>query len=433
MVSGPQPELAHVPPPRPPLHRPDPRIVSTIVLSRSLARHQHVQVVPKPHPLVTSLLLALTREELEVATERVRLYGQIDVIEILDGAIVAGLVEYQACVAAGVRPELTVIEAPDELIEHVIRRNIPRHLSRLDRACVAVLAQDAHKAITHERKREGGRAGGFRAGKLRAEDARSCFEGERWTHAAARVVGTTEGAVRRLAHIYKIASDVFAAVRARRIEILRDARDLAQNLKDPEARSEVIALRAADPRAPVARLIADVTRARRPELPATTGAGLRGERWTLYAGRRETKATKVPSGSIDLVHADVEYGDVPMVSEVARVAARVLAPGGVLAILAGAYEPLAILSAVAAEGLKPLVIGSLALQGVKFARPGRTDRVERIDALPVYFFAKGTRLAQPIAHVAFVSERKTRPITDGKRTSPPRSTSSGRSSARVRA
>ena len=172
---------------------------------RPLARRFHLQVVPKPHTLVTSLFPALTREELEVATERVKAYGQREPIEILDGTIIAGFVEYRACVAAGIRPELTTIDAPDDLVEYVVRRNVPRHLSKLDRACVAVLAQREYKAITHERKREGGRAGGLRAGRLRAADARSCFEGERWTHAAARVVGTTEGAVRRLAHIHKIA------------------------------------------------------------------------------------------------------------------------------------------------------------------------------------------------------------------------------------
>ena len=140
----------------------------------------------------------------------------------------------------------------------------------------------------------------------------------------------------------------------------------------------------------------------------------------------EVEARNVPSSSIDLVHADVEYGDVSMVSEVARIAARVLVPGGVLAILAGAYEPLAILNSAADEGLTPLAIGSLVLQGVNFARPGRTDRVERVDALPVYLFTHGKRLAQTISHLAFVSERKERFITGGRRTWPPRSTSCSR-------
>jgi hypothetical protein len=348
----------------------------------------------------------LLKEEVERTAERVKMYGQREPIEILDGAIVAGFVEYQACVAAGVQPELTSIEEPADLVEYIVRRNVPRHLSKLDRACIAVLAQVEFKKAAHERKREGGRLGGLRAGKLRATVARSCFDGERWTHTAARVVGTTEGAVRRLAQLYTNARDVFDAVRERRLEVLRDARDLAQALKDPIGRAEVLRLRKLHPKLPVARLVADVMRARRPGLPSSKGTNLSGKTWTLYAGPMAVEAKRIPSASIDLVHADIVYGAVEMATEVARISERVLAPGGVLALIAGVFNPLQIQSAVADQGLMPLAIGALFLRGLHHERPGRQDRVQRVDALPLYCFVKGARLAQPIKHLGFVSEQK---------------------------
>ena len=95
-----------------------------------------------------------------------------------------------------------------------------------------------------------------------------------------------------------------------------------------------------------------------------------------------------------------------MAGEIGRLAYRVLAPGGVLALLSGVYDPLAIQSAVADEGMTPVAIGSIYLRGLSYARPGRNDRVERIDSLPLYLFVKGARLARPITHLGFLSENK---------------------------
>ncbi len=342
----------------------------------------------------------MSKEEIAVAAERVRLYGQREVIETLNGAVVSGWQEYLACVEAGVVPTYTEIEEPDDLIEYVVRRNIPRHLSKLDRACIAVLAQAEFKAITHARKVDGARSGGLRAGKLRATVARSCFQGDRWTHTAARVVGTTEGAVRRLAQLYTNARDVFDAVRDRRLEVMRDARDLAQGLKEPDARADALALHGQHPNMPVARVIAQVTRARRPELPAPKGTGLRGKSWTLYAGAMEVAARRISDESADLVHADIVYGDVDMASEVGRIAARVLVPGGVLALISGNLACLDVQNAIVAEGLSLITIGSLHLRGGYPVRPGAFCRV---DSLPVFFFARGEKLARPLDHLAFES------------------------------
>ena len=229
---------------------------------RSPARRRHLQPVPQAHPLLVSLFPPLKKEEVEVAADRIKLYGQGDVIEILDGAVIAGWGEYLACVEAEIIPSYTPVEEPADLLSYVIRSNIPRHLSKLDRACIAVLGREHYQAGAKERAREGNRRGGLaKAGKSRDQGSRDqLFEGERWWETAARVVGTTPGAVRRLAQIFVKAPDVFEAVRARRLEVLRDARDLMLGLPEPEARAEALVLRDEDRRAPIARLIAEVSR-----------------------------------------------------------------------------------------------------------------------------------------------------------------------------
>jgi hypothetical protein len=286
------------------------------------------------------------------------------------------------------------------LVEYVVRRNVPRTLSYLDRAVIAVLAQVEFKKLGLARMREGGRAGG----KGRDERSRPFGDGERWWQAAAKIVGVRPNLVRQLAQIHAKYPDVFEAVRERRIEVMREARELSEGLQEPGARAEALSLREHDRRTRFARIISGVQRSRRPELPASIRAGLRGQSWTLYAGAMDVEARKIGDESIDLVHADIVYGSVPMAVEVARVAARVLVRGGVLALISGNVECLEIQNAVAAEGLTLVTIGSLVMPGSRTARPGR---VERIDSTPIYFFGKkcgkGEKLSRPMRHLAYVS------------------------------
>jgi DNA methylase len=348
----------------------------------------------KPHA-VLDILPPLTHQEIQRATERVTLYGQTQTIEVLDRAIVHGLEEYEGCVAAGVTPKLRKIDEPACLVEYVIRR-LPRHLSTLDRAVIAVLAEENYKAMGRERMREAGRLGG----SLRAKGPRTVpgpFGRLDWFDAAARVCGTTPGAVKRLATIRRSAPDVFEAVRDRKLVILRDARDLAQALPTAKARAKVLALRKKHPTLPVSRLVADVMRSERAPLPATSK---QGESWIVYEGPMEREGKRIEGGSMDLCVADVVYGHVEMAAEVAKLSKRVLANGGVLAMIAG-HEVLNAMNVVA-EHLTPIAVGAYYLRGNTTKRwPGP---VARIDSLPILIFAKGK--PRPIAHLAFVSEQK---------------------------
>lgn len=348
----------------------------------------------KAHPAL-SILPTLTKAEIDRAADRVRLYGQKQKIETLDGAIVGGLEEHEGCLAAGIKPKLTPIKKPSCIVEYVLRQ-LPRNFTGLDRAVIAVLAEEMYKVTGRARMRDAGRIGGKLKGP---RTVREPFGHENWYETAARVVGTTPGAVKRLATLRRIAPDVFDAVRDRKLTMLREARDLAHALPTREARSKVLALRKKHPSLPVARLIADVMRAERPRLSTASPPEANGHGWVVYEGPLAKVGGRIPDKTIDLVHADIVYGHVDMAEEIAKLAKRVLVDGGFLAMIAG-HDVLDTMNGVA-KHLTPIAIGAYHVLGGAARRPGP---VQRVDVLPVLIFGKG-RVRQ-IAHLAFIGERE---------------------------
>jgi hypothetical protein len=352
----------------------------------------------KPHALLAKLLPPASKDEIDNAVERVRLYGQREPVEVLGGVIIAGHLEYVACLKARATPRITTVALPDDLVEYVVRRNVPRHLSTLDRACIAVLAQDEFKKLGVERMREGGRIGGTRKGKGLAPMP-TPFDGELWFQRAARLVGTTAGAVRRLAHLHKNAPDVFDAVRSRRISTLREARDLAWHLKDPKDRAGLLDRYEATRKAtPIIKLLQEFGRdARRAQMPKGTPTG---RRYVIYAGPMARETNRVSDSSVDLVHADVVYNDVAMAADVARISARVLVEGGILALVSGNERIQETVNALC-ERLTLITIGSMIMPWSRRSLAG--SRVRRVDALPVFICVKGPSPARTIEHLAYVA------------------------------
>lgn len=350
----------------------------------------------KAHP-VLAILPPLTKLEIDRAAERVRLYGQTQAVETVAGKVVNGLEEYEGCLLAGTKPKVKAVKVPEgDLIEYVIRR-LPRSLTSLDRAVIAVLAEEQWKLIGLRRMREAGRIGGKMKGKGPCMVPEP-FGHQEWFAVAARVVGTTPGAVKRLATLRRAAPDVFDAVRSRKLTILRDARDLAHALKSPKARAKVLALRTKNPGVPVGRLVADVMREQR---PAISGSPVeRGDRWVVYEGPLVREGKRISDASIDLVHADIIYGDASMAEDVAKLAKRVLVEDGLLALIGG-HNVLDIMNAIA-KHLVPIAIGSYHVKNNTKRR--WTGPVQRVDALPVLVF--GRQKVRQIDHLAFVSDLK---------------------------
>lgn len=357
----------------------------------------------KVHPLIARLLPPASEEEIDRAVERVRLYGQREPIETVEGQIVACHLEYLGCVRARVTPKITKVTAPDDLVEYVVRRNVPRYLSTLDRACIAVLAQEEFKRAGIERMREAGRIGGtLKGAKGRVESARP-FDGERWFEAAAKVVHTTAGAVKQLATLYKNQRDIFDAVRARRIPTLREARHLAWQVKEPRSRAKLLERYEISKKAtPILKLIHESNRESRAAL--MPDGHPKGKRYVVYTGPMDREAKRIASDSIDLVHADVVYRDVPMVEEVARISARVLVNGGVLALIAGNERVVEVIGAVTSQGLTLITIGSMILPGSTSSLAG--GAVKSLDSVPVYIFTKGEKPTRPIDRLAYFGEQR---------------------------
>jgi len=348
----------------------------------------------KAHEIL-GILPPLNKVETKEAIQRVRAYGQREPIETVDGKIVSGWDEYAACVAVKVKPKITKVRRPDCIVEYICRRNVGRHLSTLDRACIAVLASEQYKKLGRERMREAGRIGGKAKGR---DEVTRPFGHERWFETAAKMVGTSAGAVKHVAHLRLHTPDVFEAVRTRKLTILREARDLAQALDAPTSRAKVLELVAKNPGVPVGRLVADVMRSERP--PVAASKKERGERWAVYEGPLVRESKKIPEGSIDLVHCDIVYGDVAMAEDIAKVAKRVLVEDGLLAMIAG-HNVLDVMNAIA-KHMTPIAIGAYNMKGN--AKRKWTGPIQRVDALPVLIFGKAK--VRQIAHVAFISETK---------------------------
>ena len=297
----------------------------------------------EPHPLLKAIWRMPEGAYLERTIERVCLYGQRERIEVLDGYILVGWGEYEACIAAGVTPRFTPVTVTGSLVDYVVRRNIPEDMTIVDRACVAVLAyQEAAKAEARERMVEGGRRGGASKGTEHDEIARpfdtTAKENEtRWFHAAAKVVGCPPNTVKKVAHYYndKRKRDVFDAMRSRRIRRLSDAEELVSLVEDRSERRAVLELfvkdKCAERNRPIRTVVAEYNRRQRKR-----GDGPdKGEHYTIYEGPLENVGDKIPDESVDAIYADIVYGDVKMAGDVARLATRVLVPGGLVAIING--------------------------------------------------------------------------------------------------
>lgn len=348
------------------------------------------------------------------------MYGQRQPIETVDGKIVAGLEEYQACVAAGISPKITPINTPDDLVEYVVRTNIPRHLSVLERACIGVLARERWQGLAHDRKREGARIGGSSRAKLRVGASRS-FEGERWFEQAARVLGTTARAIKTLGQIHRHQPDVFEAVRTRKVTMIRDVVDLAK-LPGEEDRAEALrrfqitqTRSGQGPRLPMCQHVWDLRREKDQSALLEDDAGTHASnRWVVHEGALEKVGARIEAASIDAMIADIPYGDLSVARGVAMLAARVLRPGAVVVLINGVEaQNLPVLNVVA-EHLSYVAIGAVHLKNTapQNRLQGRLPRmvaggsIVHVDVRPVFFFARGEKLARPISHLHYSSEQR---------------------------
>lgn len=333
------------------------------------------------HPAL-DILPPLTEAERDLLQETVKLHGQTGPIEVLEsGEVVVGWEVLQACVAVDTSAKVQMIRPPDDLVDYILRRNIPRNITPLQRACIAVLARDQWKELARKRKADAPR-------KDRAKTPRSSWTSERWYEQAARLVGARSAkSVKQLASIYDHAPEVFDAVRRGDLKQMRDAREL-KRLSEPEQRHEALerfleSKRSVPMRKVVARLQAEQRVAEAPPVESANG------RWVVHHGRLEDAGAE----GVDVVFADIVYGDAEMAGAVAQLAARVLRQGGILAMIPGHESLPDVLQAVASSGLVYLAAGAYVDPHAR--RAGGATRVAKTSSWPVLFWCRdGERPAE---------------------------------------
>lgn len=320
--------------------------------------------------------------------------GQRDPIEVVDQLVVAGWDLYEACITEGVEPVLTEIEPPADIVSYVLRRNVPRNFTPMDRACIAVLAREQFQTLASKRK---GRR------EKRDETSRSWASGRWWQHAA-RLVGASPNSVRKLASYREHHPDIFEAVRSRRIGRLRDCVDLLR-LDDPADREEAIRRYGPSRLPPLPKIVSQILAEKRAsqESPATAaGRWVVHERDLIHIDDR-----LVADDAVDTLYADIVYDDVAMAEAVALLAVRALRPGGMLAMIPGQRAVPEIIT-ILSRHLRYVAVGAYVQshqgQGGQPSGRGRAT-IRRTSSMPVLLFAKEGETPHEIADNTWVAQR----------------------------
>jgi hypothetical protein len=284
-----------------------------------------------------------TEQEAILIRDRIEAGGQQErILALPSGEIVVGRSIHEACLQAGVAADVEVIERPpSDLVEFVLRHEMPRTLGALDRACVAVLAREAWQAAGRERK-------GAARSRDREDPSRS-FGGERWFEHAARVTGCTPNAAKTLARVRDVAADVFDAVRARDLRSLAVA-DRLSRIQSQIERAAALACQ-------------------------ITGRGKQAGGETSVDAV-VVRAEDIELGSVDVMHADLRNLDASVSTAVAKLAARALGPDGVMVVVPRAADLPRVVAKLTAR-LECIGVGVLA-EGAPILVVGHRGTMRRV-------------------------------------------------------
>lgn len=370
----------------------------------------------RPHHILA--LIPVTAARKDHVLERVRIARrQSTVIEALNGEIVAGYLDYLACMELGIEPQLTYLDtAPNDLATYIARRNIPESMDQNERACIGVLLfREQAKNSGVERMREGGREGGR---KGRDETTRpSKYEEVRWREVVAAIVGVKPNRVRQAAYLLDNAPDLFEAVRDAKIPKIQEAVDLAKHrVHDatgsrsltPEERAEVVERYVASRGFAKGKSVKSVANAVvREHTTEVMGGPAKAALYEVLVGDMMTAGARIPDNSVDASIADIPYGKlaVEAADKVGTLAARVLRDGAIIAVINGGSFCAEVISAVTAHGLTLVTLGAIHYPGAHAGHDQnvRDVRVQRPDLVPIFFFCKGEQL-RAIDHLLFESD-----------------------------
>lgn len=290
------------------------------------------------HP-AANLFPMLGKKELAELASDIAEEGQKVPIVIFDGKILDGRNRYAACKLAKVAPKTKVLERCESPTSYVLSTNLHRrHLTSIQSACVAVKAMPLFAKEAKARQKAGGSRGkeGGR-GKKKNPSYRSGTKGiGRSTTQAAKATKAGKGSVVTLAAVQAKAPDVFEAVSDGIIDKVSDAKNIAA--MEPELRTEVLA-RIKDGAKPK-EAIRDVRTEER--AAAVVDACRETNRYRVLTGDLAIVSGAIASGSVDVIITDPPYPKefLHVYGDLARVASRILKPGGSCVVMIGqSYLP----------------------------------------------------------------------------------------------
>jgi ParB-like chromosome segregation protein Spo0J len=253
-------------------------------------------------------------DELEALVESIRSHGLAEPIWLTpEGVLLDGRNRLAACKQAGVTPTFRVYEG-DDLVDFVVRLNIQRrHLTAGQQAMAATDLVPSYAA--EAAKNVGGRP---KAGEKPPADLQEVLpRSERESTAkAAKAVGASGRAVAQAKRVTEKAPDLADKVRSGEVALDAAERQLKRRLQQ-QAEQE-------------ARTIS----------MGTVPADAEGPGWRLLAGDFRDRLNELPDGSIDLIVTDPPYPRefIGLWTDLAKHAARVLKPQGILLALTGKIQ-----------------------------------------------------------------------------------------------
>ena len=254
---------------------------------------------------VANIFPLMNQDELEALSADIASNGQHEPIWTHEGKIIDGRNRYRACVAAGIEPRYRAWDGCGSLVAFVLSLNLHRrHLNSSQRAVVSLEVEKYLAAEAKERMTAGHNQ--YTSPSQRIEQGSSGRAAEQ----AAELVGTNRQYVsdaKRLAHEAPA--------------LLKDVYDGSLTIPEAKRRQQELA-----------------RAQRRAELQASADL-LDTTAIQVWHGDFRVRSSDIPTGSVDLVLTDPPYPQefLPLWADLARVAARVLKPGGFLVTYTGQF------------------------------------------------------------------------------------------------
>ncbi|MBN4050260.1 DNA modification methylase [Desulfobulbus sp. AH-315-M07] len=260
--------------------------------------------------------------------------GLQDPVTLYQDQVLDGRARLAACRLHGIEPRFRTNDDLESPVAFVLSRNLARRdLSAAQRAAVAVLAKEHFAAEARERQRE---AGGDKRGalpvKLPGSGRRSRHHGE-WSTHAAKATGASSSNVKTLDRVRREAPEVFDSVHQGLVKSVSDAKRIAD--RPPQERAEILKEAEAHPRANLRFVIRAIER--QAIISQLISAPSAGKNYKVLEGDLLEVADQIEPGSIDAVICDLPYCHeaLPLYAALARVAERVLKPGGACVVMCG--------------------------------------------------------------------------------------------------